>query len=195
MSPVVYRSRIVQILDDRRGRSLSPTRTTLNSTAVPSSDGIGPSAATCGSDALARGAGTGRNLEHDLRIQTADVVQSRVHLLGEGGIASWRPEDPSSRTSPARCLARGFSCSRRCCAWIASGLFVKSMSVVSASLSRTPTLRTPDQDHAQIPTVRHGWRLLARAIDSGFSLIRSSPPRVGILPSADLHHMLTTYGV
>ena len=57
---------------------------------------------------------------------------------------------------------------------IASGLFVKSKSVVSAVLSRAPDAPNPDDRiTAQIPTVRHGCLLLARASVSGFSFIRS----------------------
>ncbi len=66
-------------------------------------------------------------------------------------------------------------CSRICCASFASGVFVKSMSVVRADPSSAELdapASTKITNHT--PTVRHGCLLLARAIDSGFSLIRSS---------------------
>src|SRR5215207_6966332 len=51
------------------------------------------------------------------------------------------------------------------------------MSVVRADPSRAP-LDAPASTKiaSHTTTVRHGCRLLARAIDSGLSLIRSSPP-------------------
>ena len=66
-------------------------------------------------------------------------------------------------------------CSSSVCARIASGLFVKSKSVVRALLSKAPDAPKPmTRITAQIATVRQAWRLLARASVSG--LIFMFPP-------------------
>jgi len=71
--------------------------------------------------------------------------------------------------------------SRICCACFASGVFVKSMSVVSAEPSNAPADAPAAMNTiSQTITVRHGWRLLARAMLSGLSLT-CDPLRIGAL--------------
>jgi hypothetical protein len=82
-------------------------------------------------------------------------------------------------------------CCKSVWAWIASGLFVKSKSVVRALLSSTPDAPKPrTRITAQIPTVLQAWRLLARASVSGLIFI-AEPPCEDRL---DVRCMLTVYG-
>src|SRR5688572_62783 len=56
---------------------------------------------------------------------------------------------------------------------LASGSLVKSIAFVSASPNSPPATSpiAPPSTTTQATTVRHGWRLLARANDSGLILI------------------------
>ena len=67
-------------------------------------------------------------------------------------------------------------CSSSCCACLASGVFVKSKSVVSDPANSVDAdAIAATRTRNQIPTVRHGWWLLAFASDSGLILIPGSP--------------------
>ena len=168
--------------------SLSLTRITLNSTAVPSSDGNGPSAATCGLDLSACESGNCEGTCRTTLGSSARISFNAAFTFAVNAGSVVAPCDPvitnvSGVTSCSSCF-----CWSSVCARIASGLFVKSKSVVSALLNRTPDAPKPRiRITAQIPTVRQAWWLLARASVSGFSFT-GSPPNVerifDLLPSA-----------
>src|SRR6059058_3598528 len=77
------------------------------------------------------------------------------------------------------------------CAFTDSGLLVKAMSWLRTPLSRAlDTAPIAAMRTNQTARVRHGWRLLALARDSGLSFIVSYPLSAGG-PRSDLRHMLT----
>ncbi len=172
---VLYRARIAFRSSTMDAvSSVLPVRIAVNSTAVPSCESIGPSAATSGLAASwsesGYAVGTVRTtLGSRPRMSFSAALTFSANAGSEVAPASPVITKDSGDTSCSRP-----SRSRVFCAAIASGLFVKSKSLVSAGLRRVLIATNPAiRITAQIPMVLPGCLLLARASVSGFSFIRS----------------------
>ena len=135
---------------------------------MPSCDGNGPSAATCGLDASCFESGYADGTCSTTVLSSARRSFNAAFTFAVKAGSVVAPCEPvitnvSGVTSCSSCF-----CWSSVCARIASGLFVKSKSVVSALLNRTPDAPKPrTRITAQTATVRQAWRLLARASVSG----------------------------
>ena len=129
------------------------------STALPSSDGIGPSAASCGSDAASSGGGNDAGTAATTSGPSAWRPDRRPFTRSTKA-GSWIAPGPEPATTNVSEIESSCSCCclSSCCACLASGVFVKSKSVVSdpANSVDNDTIAATSTRN-QTPTVLHGW--------------------------------------
>ena len=153
---------------------------------------------------LARAGYCARDLQHHRRVEPAEVVQGARSPSRRTPGRVVAPSPPTNTNVSGETSCSSPFCSRSFCAWIASGLFVKSKSLLSAGLSSVlraakPANRIdrPDPDRAPgVPAARSCDRLGVEPHPVLPSLVRlgRGADLVRLLRGT-LRHMLTMYGV